>query len=178
MSGEDYGTENEDLYGTEDEQFGTVNANVAEPNRKKLKKKKKKVFKKKAFDQWEDASLREHLLAGAYGGIAKPKPKRQGLKYTTDIDAGLRDIATPQIFRETNVSGTGRKFYKANYLNSNSGGEDDGNSSGGPPSRQKSKRKNKNKSGSRASRSNLRSQMQSMESRLIDPQQKKNEILL
>ncbi len=27
--------------------------------------------------------------------IAKPKPKRQGVKYTTDINAGLRDIATP-----------------------------------------------------------------------------------
>lgn len=43
----------------------------------------------------EDPSLREHLLAGAYGGIAKPKPKRAGVKYTTDLTAGLRDIATP-----------------------------------------------------------------------------------
>lgn len=34
-------------------------------------------------------------MAGAYGGVAKPKPKRPGVKYTTDIDAGLRDIATP-----------------------------------------------------------------------------------
>jgi hypothetical protein len=46
----------------------------------------------------EDPSLREHLLAGAYGGVAKPKPKRQGVKYTTDIDAGLRDIASPAVF--------------------------------------------------------------------------------
>ena len=45
--------------------------------------------------EFEDPSLREHLLAGAYGGVAKPKPKRQGVKYTTDISAGLRDIATP-----------------------------------------------------------------------------------
>ena len=43
----------------------------------------------------EDPSLREHLMAGAYGGVAKPKPKRQGVKYTTDLNAGLRDIATP-----------------------------------------------------------------------------------
>ena len=46
----------------------------------------------------EDPSLREHLLAGAYGGVAKPKPKRQGVKYTTDIDAGLRDITSPAVF--------------------------------------------------------------------------------
>ena len=37
-------------------------------------------------------------MAGAYGGVAKPKPKRAGVKYTTDLDAGLRDIATPAIF--------------------------------------------------------------------------------
>jgi len=39
-------------------------------------------------------------LAGAYGGVAKPKPKRQGVKYTTDINAGLRDIATPNNMRK------------------------------------------------------------------------------
>ena len=39
--------------------------------------------------------MREHLLAGAYGGVAKQKVKRPGVKYTTNIDAGLRDIATP-----------------------------------------------------------------------------------
>jgi len=43
----------------------------------------------------EDPSLREHLLAGAYGGVAKPKPKKAGVKYTTDLNAGLRDLATP-----------------------------------------------------------------------------------
>ena len=43
----------------------------------------------------EDPSLREHLMAGAYGGMAKPKPKRAGVKYTTDLNAGLRDLATP-----------------------------------------------------------------------------------
>jgi len=60
---------------------------------KKRKKKKKK--KKKKPVEMEDPSLREHLMAGAYGGIAKSKPKRQGVKYTTNLDAGLRDIATP-----------------------------------------------------------------------------------
>ena len=62
-----------------------------------LAKKKKKKKKKKKIE-YEDPSLREHLLAGAYGGIAKPKPKRAGVKYTTDLDAGLRDIATPAMF--------------------------------------------------------------------------------
>ena len=61
--------------------------------KRRIKKKKKK--KKKKPVEFEDPSLREHLLAGAYGGVAKPKVKRQGVKYTTDIDAGLRDIATP-----------------------------------------------------------------------------------
>jgi hypothetical protein len=60
---------------------------------KKRKKKKKK--KKKKPVEYEDPSLREHLLAGAYGGVAKKKVKRQGVKYTTDLNAGLRDIATP-----------------------------------------------------------------------------------
>jgi hypothetical protein len=64
---------------------------------KKKRKKKKKKKKKKAVE-YEDPSLREHLLAGAYGGVAKPKPKRPGVKYTTDLDAGLRDIATPAMF--------------------------------------------------------------------------------
>merc|ERR1712086_671200 len=59
---------------------------------KKRRKKKKKKRKKQEMD---DPSLREHLLAGAYGGIAKPKPKRAGVKYTTDLNAGLRDLATP-----------------------------------------------------------------------------------
>jgi hypothetical protein len=63
--------------------------------KRKKKKKKKKKKKRKPIDEFEDPSLREHLLAGAYGGVAKPKVKRQGVIYTTDIDAGLRDIATP-----------------------------------------------------------------------------------
>ena len=59
--------------------------------RKHMKKKKKK----RRGVEFEDPSLREHLLAGAYGGVAKPKVKRPGVKYTTDVNAGLRDIATP-----------------------------------------------------------------------------------
>jgi len=46
----------------------------------------------------EDPSLRDYLLAGAYGGVAKPKPKRPGVKKTTDLDAGLINIATPSGF--------------------------------------------------------------------------------
>ena len=63
------------------------------------KKKKKKTKRRIRKAELEDPSLREHLLAGAYGGVAKPKPKRQGVKYTTDINAGLRDIATPNAMR-------------------------------------------------------------------------------
>lgn len=78
------------MHGTEGEGFENVTL------AKKRKKKKKKRVQRK---EYEDPSLREHLLAGAYGGIAKPKPKRQGVKYTTNIDSGLRDIATPNAIR-------------------------------------------------------------------------------
>ena len=50
-------------------------ANEAYELAKKKKKKKSKKKKKKKVEM-EDPSLREHLLAGAYGGVAKPKPKR------------------------------------------------------------------------------------------------------
>ena len=60
-----------------------------------LKKRRRKKKRRKKKVEMEDPSLREHLLAGAYGGVAKPKPKRAGVKYTTDLTAGLRDIATP-----------------------------------------------------------------------------------
>ena len=73
---------------------GFTNRDGVQELAKKRRKKKKKKKKRKPVE-FEDPSLREHLLAGAYGGIAKRKPKRQGVKYTTDINAGLRDIATP-----------------------------------------------------------------------------------
>merc|ERR1711939_1158994 len=60
-----------------------------------LRRERRKKKKKKKPVEYEDPSLREHLLAGAYGGVAKKKVKRQGVKYTTDLNAGLRDIATP-----------------------------------------------------------------------------------
>jgi hypothetical protein len=172
MSGDGYGTENEDLYGTDEDIIHHIGG-----QRKKLRKKKKKL-RKKDNGEWIEASLREHLLAGAYGGIAKPKPKRAGLKYTTDIDAGLRDIATPQIFRETHASNTGRKMYKPSHANSNSGGEDEGYGSGGfpPASKQTSRRKNNN--ASRNSRTQIKSQMASIENKLLDPNQKNGEILM
>ena len=90
--------EDDDEYGSQyDQVMGltgfTQDAGAHDLAKKRRKKKKKK--KKKKPQEMEDPSLREHLLAGAYGGVAKPKPKRQGIKYTTDINAGLRDIATP-----------------------------------------------------------------------------------
>ena len=74
-------------------QTGFTQGGVQELAKKRRKKKKKK--KKKKPVEFEDPSLREHLLAGAYGGVAKKKPKRVGVKYTTDLNAGLRDINTP-----------------------------------------------------------------------------------
>lgn len=97
MDGDAQDEDDDDEYGSQYDQMGrtgfTNQDGVQELAKKRRKKKKKK--KKKKPVEFEDPSLREHLLAGAYGGIAKRKPKRQGVKYTTDINAGLRDIATP-----------------------------------------------------------------------------------
>lgn len=72
---------------------------------------KQRGKKKKKRQEFEGPSLREHLLAGAYGGVAQPKPKRAGMKYTTDIDAGLRDIVNPQMLRDASMpSQIGRKL--------------------------------------------------------------------
>jgi len=51
-------------------QAGAQGADLPRRRRKKKKKKKKKPV------EYEDPSLRETLLAGAYGGVAKKKPKR------------------------------------------------------------------------------------------------------
>ena len=83
----------------------------------KKKKKKKQKKKKKKPVEYEDPSLREHLLAGAYGGVAKKKIKRDNVRYTTDINAGLRDIATPaSVFTKDP-----RKFF--NRVESSGGGQ-------------------------------------------------------
>jgi len=113
------GSEEEDEYGSQYEDMGVTGGlsgfagaggqgDLPRRRRKKKKKKKKKPV------EYEDPSLREHLLAGAYGGVAKPKPKRMGVKYTTNLDAGLRDIATP-------ASGFMRDTSKANMQASYSG---------------------------------------------------------
>lgn len=47
----------------------------------------------------EDPNLREYMLAGAYGGAAKPKPKRAGIKYTTDLAGGMLDLTTPSMLK-------------------------------------------------------------------------------
>jgi len=91
--------EDDDEYGSQYDMgmTGMSGAGAAAPRGAELAKKKKKKKKKKKRKpvEFEDPSLREHLLAGAYGGVAKAKPKRSGIKYTTDVNAGLRDIATP-----------------------------------------------------------------------------------
>ena len=48
----------------------------------------------------EDPNVREYMLAGAYGGEAKPKPKRSGIKYTTDLAGGMRDLTTPGMLKQ------------------------------------------------------------------------------
>lgn len=47
----------------------------------------------------EDPNLREFMLAGAYGGEAKKKPKRTGIKYTTDLAGGMLDLTTPNMLK-------------------------------------------------------------------------------
>lgn len=47
----------------------------------------------------EDPNLREYMLAGAYGGEAKRKPKRAGIKYTTDLAGGMLDLTTPSMLK-------------------------------------------------------------------------------
>jgi len=88
----------EDGYGSEGTNMGATGydgpgMDLAKVRRKKKKPKKKK--RKKRPEEYEDPSLREHLMAGAYGGVAKPKVRRAGVKYTTDLDSGLRDLAMP-----------------------------------------------------------------------------------
>jgi len=39
------------------------------------------------------------MLAGAYGGEAKPKVKRSGIKYTTDLAGGMLDLTTPGMLK-------------------------------------------------------------------------------
>ena len=47
----------------------------------------------------DDPNLREFMLASAYGGEAKPKPKRTGIKYTTDLAGGMLDLTTPSMLK-------------------------------------------------------------------------------
>lgn len=49
----------------------------------------------KVTSKWEDPNIREVLLAGAYGGVAKKKVKRNGIISTHDIYQGLQDIPVP-----------------------------------------------------------------------------------
>ena len=93
--GSDYGSEYDEVMGMTGFSGANPNQMMEMAKKKKKTKKKKKKKPRKKPQEFEDPSLREHLLAGAYGGVAKPKPKRQGVKYTTDLNAGLRDIATP-----------------------------------------------------------------------------------
>ena len=49
----------------------------------------------KASSKWENPNIREILMAGAYGGVAKKKVKRNGVINTTDIYQGLHNIPIP-----------------------------------------------------------------------------------
>ena len=105
MDEDEYGSEYDEVMGINSGFAGHAPGHELAKKKKKTKKKKKWVWKKHAKKQeLEEPSLREHLLAGAYGGVAKPKPKRQGVKYTTDLTSGLveagylRDLATPGQF--------------------------------------------------------------------------------
>ena len=44
------------------------------------------------------------MLAGAYGGEARPKPKRSGIKYTTDLAGGMLDMTTPGMLKQASAA--------------------------------------------------------------------------
>jgi hypothetical protein len=44
------------------------------------------------------------MLAGAYGGAARPKPKRSGIKYTTDLAGGMLDLTTPGMLKQASAA--------------------------------------------------------------------------
>lgn len=76
--------------------FTGTGGGINELSKKKRKKKKKR---RKKPQEMEDPNLREYMLAGAYGGAAKPKPKRTGIKYTTDLAGGMLDLTTPNMLK-------------------------------------------------------------------------------
>lgn len=89
--GDDYGSQYDDKLG-----LAGTGPGKNELSKKKRKKKKKKRRKPQ---EMEDPNVREYMLAGAYGGEAKPKPKRSGIKYTTDLAGGMRDLTTPGMLK-------------------------------------------------------------------------------
>jgi len=106
------GTEEQDMedeeYASEQDNQDQINDMTGTYGELKKKRRKKKKKKKRKAQEMEDPSLRDHLMANAYGGVAKPKPKRQGIKHTTNIDAGLiRDIATPGSAIRRDISNQG-----------------------------------------------------------------------
>lgn len=97
----DDGEGDEDEYGSQYDAMGLTGGlgtggGVQELSKKKRKKKKKR---KRKPAEMEDPNLREFMLAGAYGGEAKPKPKRTGIKYTTDLAGGMLDLTTPSMLK-------------------------------------------------------------------------------
>ena len=90
------GEGDEDDYGSQYEQYVGTGGGVNELSKKKRKKKKRRRRKPQ---EYEDPNLREYMLAGAYGGEARPKPKRSGIKYTTDLAGGMLDLTTPGMLK-------------------------------------------------------------------------------
>ena len=72
----------------------------------------------------EDPNLREYMLAGAYGGAAKPKPKRTGIKYTTDLAGGMLDLTTPNMLKAASKANleTSSQFGGGGRASSSKGG--------------------------------------------------------
>ena len=56
------------------------------------KKKKKFKFRRKEPQEYEDPTTRDHMLAGAYGGVVKPKARRPGVKKTINLAGGMLDL--------------------------------------------------------------------------------------
>ena len=90
----DYGDEDLSIGMPFDDQYGSLpQLSSGFDLMQKRKMKKKKMHK--VSSKWENPNIREVLMAGAYGGVAKKKQVRNGVINTHDIYQGLHDIPIP-----------------------------------------------------------------------------------
>jgi len=64
--------------------------------KKKRRKKRSKRTRRQKDSEFEDPSLRDHMLADAYNGIVKLREKRVNCWNPLNIDAGLKYLISPE----------------------------------------------------------------------------------